>query len=139
LDDYVTPNLINVDGGQLPLTPKWIANVRTDYSFRTGALKGFNFGAGARTRADTFLGYTSDLPATRRELTAGSSTIVDANIGYGTRLHWRGDHRVKFQLNVNNLFDNQRLIAQTASTTNQVLNYRFQTPRQFLLRATLDY
>jgi outer membrane receptor protein involved in Fe transport len=140
LDDYVTPNLINVDGGQLPLTPKWIANARTDYSFRTGALKGFNLGAGARTRADTFLGYTSDNPATRRELTAGSYTVVDGNIGYATRLGWRGkDHKLKFQLNVNNLFDNQRLIAQTANSSNQVLNYRFQTPRQILVRATVDY
>lgn len=140
LDDYVTPNLINVDGGQLPLTPKWIANMRTDYSFRTGALKGFNFGAGARTRADTFLGYTTDIPATRRALTAGSNTIVDSNVGYSTKLGWRGkEHKLKLQVNVNNLFDNERLIAQTANAANQVLNYRFQTPRQLLLRATIDY
>lgn len=140
LDDFVTPNFVNVEGGQLPLTPKWIANLRTDYSFRAGRLKGFNLGLGARTRADTFLGYTSENPATRRALTAGSNTIVDGNIGYGTRFGWRGsEHKVKLQLNVNNVFDNQRLIAQTANSANQVLNYRFQPPQQWILRATVDY
>jgi iron complex outermembrane recepter protein len=140
LEDYVKPNLIDVDGGSLPLTPKWTANLRTDYTMRTGKLKGVNAGFGVRTRLGTFLGYTSSDPATRREITAGSTTVADANIGYATKLGWRGtDHRVKFQLNVNNLFDNQKLLALKSNSQNQVLNYRFQTPRQFILRATLDY
>src|SRR4051812_43327192 len=140
LEDFVKPNLIDVDGGSLPLTPKWTGNLRTDYTMRTGWLKGANAGLGARTRIGTFLGYTTSDPATRCELTAGSNTIFDANIGYATKLGWHGtDHRVKFQLNVNNLFDNQRLIALKANSLGQVLNYRFQTPRQFILRATMDY
>jgi hypothetical protein len=140
LEDYVKPNLIDVDGGSLPLTPKWTGNLRTDYTFRTGRLKGINAGLGARTRIGTFLGYTTTDPATRKELTAGSTTIVDANVGYATKLGWHGhDHRVRFQLNVNNLFDNDRLIALKANSLGQTLNYRFQTPRQFILRATLDY
>jgi len=42
-------------------------------------------------------------------------------------------------LNVNNLFDNDRLIAQTANPAGEVANYRFQTPRQWILRVTFDY
>jgi iron complex outermembrane recepter protein len=140
LEDYVKPNLIDVDGGSLPMTAKWTGNLRTDYTIRTGRLKGVNAGFGGRTRVGTFLGYTTTDPTTRRELTAGSNTIFDANLGYATRMPWRGaDHRVKFQLNVNNVFDNQRLIALKSNALNQVLNYRFQTPRQFIVRATMDY
>ena len=140
LDDYVTPNFVNADGGSLPLTPKWTGNLRTDYTFRSGRLKGFNAGVGARTRVGTFLGYTSTDPATRRELTAGSNTLVDANIGYSSRFGWRGsEHKLRIQLNVNNVFDNERLIALTANSASQVLNYRFQTPRQWILRATMNY
>jgi hypothetical protein len=139
-EDFVKPNLIDVDGGSLPLTPKWIGNLRTDYTFRTGRLKGMNAGLGARTRVGTFLGYTTTDPATRRTLTAGSNTILDANVGYATRVGWRGsEHRVRFQLNVNNLLDNDRLLPLKANSLGQVLNYRFQTPRQFIFRATFDY
>ena len=140
LDDYVNPNFVAVDGTKLRLSPEWTGNLRTDYSFRSGRLKGINAGFGARTRVGTFLGYTSTDPATRREIIAGSTTLADANIGYTTRVAWRGDkHTVKFQVNVNNLFDNQQLIAQTANSAGQLLNYRFQTPRQWILRATMDY
>lgn len=140
LDDWIKVNLVDRDGGKLPLTPDWSANFRTNYSFRTGTLKGFDSGLGVRTRLGTFLGYTTTNPATRRELTAGSSTLVDASFGYSTRLEWRGKkHGVRVQVNVNNLFDDQRLIPQTANPAGQVVNYRFQTPRQWILRATLDY
>jgi hypothetical protein len=140
LDDWITVNLTDRDGGKLPLTPDWSGNLRTNYSFRSGRLKGFDAGLGVRTRLGTFLGYTSTDPATLREITAGSDTLFDANIGYSSRFGWRGKkHTVKVQLNVNNLFDNDRLIAQTANPAGQVVNYRFQTPRQWVLRATVDY
>jgi outer membrane receptor for ferric coprogen and ferric-rhodotorulic acid len=140
LDDWIRVNLTDRDGGKLPLTPDWTANFRTNYSFRSGPLKGFDAGAGVRTRIDTFLGYTTTDPATRREITAGSSTLVDANLGYTFRPEWRGKKRaVRLQLNVNNLLNNERLIAQTANPAGGVVNYRFQTPRQWILRATFDY
>jgi hypothetical protein len=140
LDDWIKVNLVDRDGGKLPLTPDWTANFRTNYGFRSVPLKGFDAGAGVRTRLGTFLGYTTTDPATRREITAGSSTLVDANISYGTRFEWRGKkHGVKLQVNVNNVFDDQRLIPQTANPAGQVVNYRFQTPRQWILRATFDY
>jgi iron complex outermembrane recepter protein len=140
LNEWIRVNLVDRDGGKLPLTPDWTANFRTNYGFRSGMLKGFDAGLGARTRVGTFLGYTTTDPATRREITAGSHTLVDANIGYGTRFEWRGKKRaVKVQLNVNNLFNNDRLIPQTANPAGQVVNYRFQTPRQWILRTTFDY
>jgi iron complex outermembrane recepter protein len=140
LDDWITVNLTDRDGGKLLLTPDWSGNLRTNYSFRSGTLKGVDAGFGVRTRLGTFLGYTTTDPATRREITAGSDTLFDANIGYNTRFGWRGKkHNARVQLNVNNLFDNDRLIAQTSNPAGQVVNYRFQTPRQWILRATLDY
>jgi hypothetical protein len=140
LDDWVQVNLIDRDGGKTPLTPDWTINLRTNYSFRSGMLKGFDAGLGARSRIGTFLGYTTTDPATRREITDGTRTIYDANIGYSTRFSWRGKkHGVKIQLNINNLLDNDDLIPQTANPQGGVVNYRFQTPRQWMLRTTFDF
>jgi hypothetical protein len=63
-------------------------------------LKVFDSGLGVRTRLGTFLGYTTNDPATRREITAGSSTLVDASVGYSTRLppnHGAGTPRLQNQ------------------------------------------
>lgn len=139
LNQWVAINLVSQEGGEVPLTPDWTGNIRTNYSFRTGRLKGFSAGMGVRTRIGTFLGYYGD-PAERRRITADSHTLVDANIGYSTQVGWLGEQRnVRVQLNVNNLFDKDDLIPLFANPDGEMVRYRFETPRQWILRVTFDY
>jgi outer membrane receptor protein involved in Fe transport len=139
LNDWVAVNLVPQEGGEVPLTADWTANLRTNYSFRNGWLKGFDAGLGARTRIGTFLGYYGN-QAERRRITADPHTLIDANISYTTRIGWRGEkHKVKVQLNVNNLFDNDNLIPLFANPDGDIIRYRFETPRELILRVTFDY
>jgi outer membrane receptor protein involved in Fe transport len=43
------------------------------------------------------------------------------------------------QLNVNNLFDQDKILPQTADATGAILNYRFQTPREWLLSSSFTF
>ncbi|MEO6245000.1 MAG: TonB-dependent receptor [Opitutaceae bacterium] len=142
VDNYITNRYANVEGTQLQLSPKWSGNVRTNYTFagKEDWLKGFSLGAGVRWRKGTLLGNTSTNPATRAPIYSGSNTIADANVGYRRRVEWLGRKTtVSVQLNVNNLFDNQRILPQTANAAGQTYNYRFQTPREWIVTTTFAF
>ena len=139
-DNFVGPRFSLVEGTLLQISPKWSGNLRTNYSFRETALKGVSAGAGARWRNGTVLGYTSTDPATRQPIRSGSTTLIDANIGYRNRaklfnrmINW------SLQVNANNLLNNQRLIPQTAAPNGSILNYRFQTPREVFVTSTFSF
>jgi len=49
------------------------------------------------------------------------------------------DATTSIQLNVNNLFDNQHILPQTANSEGQILNYRFQTPVEWIISTTVSF
>lgn len=87
--------------GKVPtLTPEEMASVFADYTFRTGPLAGFGFGAGIRYIGETYMD-----PANR--LTNDAYTVVDAV------LHYDYDG-ARFALNANNIFDRDDATCTTA-------------------------
>jgi hypothetical protein len=142
VDSFVNSRYAAVEGSLLQLSPKWSGNFRTNYTFagRETWLRGFSAGAGVRWRNGTLLGYSSTDPTDRSPIYSGSNTVADANVGYRRRVEWHGrKSTVSVQLNVNNLFDNQRILPQTANTSGQILNYRFQNPREWFVTTTLTF
>jgi iron complex outermembrane recepter protein len=140
LDTFINQNYNELEGGLLQLSPKWSMNARTNYAIREGRFKNVSLGAGARFRDGTMLGYTTSDPATREAIRSGSNIVWDANIGYRRRVAWFGRNMsASIQLNVNNLFDNQHLLPQTANPAGEMLNYRFQIPREWIVSTTLSF
>ncbi len=142
VDSYVNSRYAAVEGTQLQLSPKWSGNFRTNYTFATKEswLRGFSAGAGVRWRNGTLLGYNSTNAANRKPILSGSNTVADANLGYRRRVEWLGRKTtVSVQLNVNNVFDNQDILPQTADTSGRTLNYRFQTPREWFVTTSFTF
>jgi outer membrane receptor for ferric coprogen and ferric-rhodotorulic acid len=139
-DNFVGPRFALVEGTLLQISPKWSGNLRTNYGFREGFLKGVSAGAGARWRNGMLLGYTSTDPATRQPIRSGSTTLVDANVGYRSRVKlFNRNIGWSLQLNANNLLNNERIIPQTAAPDGSILNYRFQTPREWFVTSTFTF
>ncbi len=139
-ENFIGPRFILVEGTLLQISPKWSGNFRTNYSFTEGRLKGFSIGGGTRWRKGTVLGYTSTDPASREPVRAGSMTVADANVGYRRRVSvFHRNISWSLQLNVNNALNNERIIPQTAAADGSTLNYRFQTPREWLLTSTFSF
>jgi outer membrane receptor protein involved in Fe transport len=142
VDSYVNSRYASVEGSLLQLSPKWSGNLRTNYTFsgKETWLRGVSAGAGVRWRNGTLLGYTSTNPSERQPIHSGSNTVADANLGYRRRVEWLGRKTaISVQLNVNNLFDNQHILPQTANSAGQILNYRFQTPREWFVTTSFTF
>ena len=121
----------------------WNANLFTAYRFRDGTLKGLTLGAGANYRGDAILGVK---PATLQnpvnEVFKGRDYInYHALIGYEFTLP--RDIRVRLQLNVDNLFNNEDKQV-VASSWNPVMNglqtfEAIPNPRSYRLSATFSF
>lgn len=128
------------EGARETGSPTASANLRTNYTFSEGVLKGFSVGGGGRWRDKRVIGYTSSDPATR-ELIYGSDNLYwDLNLGYrrkigvfGKGLDW------SLQLNVNNLFDNDAIDITSAFDDGAPRQYRLVTPREFILTSTFRF
>lgn len=133
----------------LPLsgTLKHTANLYTNYEFSTGALKGLRLGGGANLRGERYVGYQSRIatdPKSFQRLTTKGTALCSASVGYRTKLFSRP---VNFQLNVENLFDEQfkRYTAFNTITTptGEVVfngnNYGLQAPRRFILSTDVKF
>ncbi len=137
--DAIDQNLLNnvtlADGrrplGQIPQR----VNFRSTYEFDEGALKGWSVGGGARWSDKPIIGFIAATAATPPVITYGPEQIfVDFNAAYRRRvtlfnrkLTW------SVQLNVNNVLNNDAYVPIRLNNLNEVLNYRFNTPREFIL------
>ncbi|MBI5690730.1 MAG: TonB-dependent receptor [Verrucomicrobia bacterium] len=133
----------------LPLsgTLKYTANLFTSYEFATGALRGLRVGGGANLRGDRYLTYQQRIandPRSFQRLDTRGYAIFSFTAGYRTKV-W--ERPVNFQLNVENLFDEQfkRYTAFNTVTTStgEVVfngnNYGLQAPRRFILSADVRF
>jgi outer membrane receptor protein involved in Fe transport len=117
-------------------SPRDTARLRGNYFFRGGKLGGLSVGAGARWNGDAIVGYGPRNEA----LKAKRFTTVDATAGYRLRHELFGRRLdVEFQLNVNNLLDEDSIIVTRLFSNNDIRTYELQTPRQILLTTTLRF
>ncbi len=121
----------------------WNANLFTAYRFTDGPFKGLTVGGGANYRGDSILGVR---PASLQDPTievfkGGAYTLFTGMIGYEFML--RDRHRIRVQLNVDNLLNNQdkQVLASNWNPTLgglQTYQYYF-NPRSYRLSATFSF
>jgi len=122
--------------------PTEIYNFWGTYSFLEGGLKGLEIGGGA-----SYLGEQYGQPwetANGKRTLSPSYTIVSAFIGYTTNFGaWGRDIRAKFQINVDNVLDEDKLIFTAYQTFGssgiQGGNYRYLDSRRFTFSATFSF
>ncbi|MBL9213595.1 MAG: hypothetical protein JNL92_24230 [Opitutaceae bacterium] len=143
---------------------KWRGNVTSSYRFQSGFLKGFRLGGSLRYRGDRILGYrdrtvnAADVkdpilstpglfPANSsitiadvsRPIMGGKTFNTDAVAGYTTSLFSKRI-RWSISLNVRNVLDDDKLIAQSGlSTSGAPVVFQYPEPRVFLLTNSFDF
>lgn len=128
--------LVLPEGRQQLGSSRQTARLRAHYGFRQGWLSGFSLGGGVRWNGDAVAGYY----AANAPLEAKRSTIVDGTLGYRRRVAAFGRRRdLEFQLNVNNVFDEDDLVVTRLYSNGDIRTYELQLPRQIHLTTTLRF
>jgi outer membrane receptor protein involved in Fe transport len=109
-------------------------NIFGKYQFQSGPLKPWSIGGGARYRGKNITAYAADGSA----VYGNSYWVADAFASYRMRV-WRDKVAMTFQLNVQNLLDNDELIVTETTGTGAIVDYIFQAPRTLTLSATFKF
>jgi iron complex outermembrane receptor protein len=115
------------------------ANLRTNYEFASEKLKGFSVGGGVRYFGRPVVGYfasgTAATGVQRRIFEGPEQVFVDASAGYRRRLGTVLGRRVQWtlQLNVNNVLDNDDVVPIRKASDGELVFYRFNAPRSWML------
>lgn len=142
LDNWLA--FVKAQEGQIETNIRpWNANLFTAYRFRTGRLAGLTLGGGANYRGDAVLGVR---PATLQNpavevFKGGEYVTFTGMLGYEFKL--RDRHRIRLQLNVDNLLNNQDkqvLASSWSPVLNDLQTYRYLlNPRSFRVSATFSF
>lgn len=137
--DLIDNNLLNgvvLANGRRPLgqIPQRL-NFRTTYDLDEGVLKGVSLGLGARLFDRPIIGFIAATATTPPVIRHGDrQAFVDANISYrrkfrafGRSVGW------SVQLNVDNVLNNDRYLVLRQNNLGEVLNYKFNDPREWIL------
>ncbi len=136
----IESTLVRPEGARYLGSPTQSANLRANYMFREGSLKGFSVGGGVRWRGESVVGYTSSDPATRELINGDAYTLVDFNLGYRRNFALFGkDTKWSIQFNVNNVFDEDDLIPTETFADGTLRQYVFQTPRKWILSTKFEF
>ncbi|MSU50359.1 MAG: hypothetical protein EXS37_14945 [Opitutus sp.] len=139
-DDDALNRFIRPEGALKMGDSRYSANLRTNYSRREGRGRGLSGGLGLRWRSSPVLGYTSAIPATRRALMGPESILTDLNLAYRFgRSFFSRRCDVDVQLNVNNVFNEDRIVPTRVFDNGQIRTYRFQPPRDIFVTTTLRF
>lgn len=112
---------------------RWAVNMFTRYSFTAGPLKNWYAGAGVNWRGPQAVGLDAD----NIVVWGGDYYIVNANLGYSRKMFGL-EKPVRFQLNVNNLLDNDDLLP-TVSDGVETYRWRFIPPRSVTFTTTVKF
>jgi iron complex outermembrane recepter protein len=144
---------------------KYRANFIANYNFTEGKMKGFGIGSGIRYRSKAAIGYLGKPNPFMTELLAqepdlagrvdplsfltaditkpiyGKSQLdIDAWIKYTTSFNLGGrDYKWRAQINITNLFDDQDLIARTATPDGAISRWMGRAPRTVSLTNTISF
>jgi hypothetical protein len=128
---------------------KWRANFIANYRLE-GALKGFSIGGASRWRSPDTIGYWGKpnefLPEGRlvadvtRPIKGEEILFFDAWVEYNRDIHL-GSKKLNWsiQLNVRNLFDDDKFAALSADVDGRPTSYSRNEPRTFILTNTLKF
>ena len=115
-------------------------NMRTNYSFREGLLRGTTMGLGIQYRGERVLSYTSSDPATRREIRSEAKWTTDANIGYRWNFtRFNRKFALNLQLNFTNLLNDRNVVYTQAYTDGVFRAYSIPAPRAWFMTSTLGF
>lgn len=130
------------------LSPAWSSNLIVSYSFPGQTwLKGISLGASANVRGKTIIGFAEDsnrvLQANRpyraREFqTVGTWASYRRKIWNG-RIDWRVQLNVRNVLDENQVFPNRMVDRRDTSGSGEVVIYRLNAPRSFVLTSTFTF
>ena len=139
----------SADGKPSSQVRKWHANILSNYEFKEGTLKGWNFGGAARyldkavigdpaiyqlvNGVNTLVGLDVDHP-----YYSGSYIAVDAWVGY-TRKVYHDKYVLNFQLNGKDLQESGGFRPILANSDGAHAVYRIVQPRTFYLTTKLDF
>lgn len=130
------------------LSPVWSSNLVTAYDFpKESRLRGFSLGASANVRGRTVIGFAevsggrldADKPYYADEFSTVGAWISYRRKLFGNKVDWR------IQLNVRNLFDSNKLFPnrmvdrRDGTGTGEVVIYRLNQPRTFLLTSAFAF
>ena len=122
------------------------SNLRTTYAFNTtGWLSGVSIGGGVRYQSAPITNYvitgSSGTGVTARTQILGiENTLFDLNLAKGGKSTWLDRNlRWSLQLNVNNLLDERKTIPTRMNLQRQIISYRLQDPRSFILTGKLTF
>lgn len=115
---------------------EYTGNFFTSYTIRRGdsRLNGLTVGGGVQYRSDAVVGY--DTTRNNAPIYGGAYTVANAMLGYNLRL--ASKYRVRLQLNVDNLFNEDKLQVIDADQI-RAYRYVFQTPRRWSITSTLTF
>jgi hypothetical protein len=130
---YILPDG-NKPRGQI----QYQTNLRTTYAFANGWLRNVSVGGGVRAQSAPVTNYVLE---TRTAILGRANTLYDFNLGYkGRRKVMERNIRWSVQLNINNVLDETQIMPMlTSPTTGQIIAYRVQTPREFILTTKFDF
>ncbi len=110
-------------------------NFFTSYTIRSDSrLNGLTLGGGVQYRGDAVVGY--DTTRNNAPLFGGAYTAVNAMTAYNLRL--ASKYRVRLQLNVDNLLNDDKLQVIDADQI-RAYRYVFPTPRRWSITSTLTF
>lgn len=143
IDQNIQNLYILPDGQQARGQIRRSFNLVTNYSFKTGPLKGFTVGAGGNYRSGEVVNFLlstdSSGNVTKEPIHGKANTLISLNAGYKGQFNWIG-HKIRWnlQLNVTNLLDEDEILP-TRIVNNLVTTYRLQPPRQWVLSSRFDF
>ena len=139
VDTAAYTSFVVADGRRPQGQIKRKGNLRTNYEFTTERLKGFSAGGGVRYFGRPVIGfYASGTEATgvsRLVIEGPEQVFVDLSAGYRRRLVGIAGRKVQWslQLNVNNVLNNDDLVPIRRASNGELVFYRFNAPRTWLL------
>jgi iron complex outermembrane receptor protein len=119
-------------------------NLRTNFAFDKGVLKKFSIGGGLRYQTGEVTSYVASANSSGTVTTSvrygRANALVDLNLGYLAKFKWLGrNSRWNIQLNVTNVLDETQILPMRVSSTGQLINYRVQPPRDFMLTNRISF
>jgi iron complex outermembrane receptor protein len=120
-------------------------NLRTTYELSAERLKGFSIGGGARYFSEPIIGFTATGalggPITRTTFYGSKQVFFDANVGYRRKLPqvFGRSFTWALQLNINNVLENDSFVRVRQASDGQLVTYRWNPPREWILTSRFSF
>jgi hypothetical protein len=120
-------------------------NLRSNYDLATEKFKGVSVGGGVRYFSRPIIGFTATGtlggPVTRTTFYGSEQVFVDVNASYRHKLPLMFGKSIQWsvQLNVNNLLENDSFVRLRQASDGQLVNYRWNPPREWILTNRLSF